>query len=150
MAARDLSESWTWKTSPKLGALEKRGEFENGCKVKRSQCNCISAPVGLDMHELAVVFSRQLSTSVKCTSSVRGHRGRCSAPISCSAELSCATLISGTTLLVVAHQSLCCANTIWRHKHVLQLRSPWEKLRDQIYCTFSPRRASAAICGAGL
>lgn len=32
--------------------MEKRGEFEDACKDRGSQCNCISAPVGLDMHEL--------------------------------------------------------------------------------------------------
>ena len=70
MTAQELSESWTWKTFPKLGALEKRGEFENACKEKRSQRDCISVPVGLDMRELTLAFSTHLSTSAKCTSSL--------------------------------------------------------------------------------
>lgn len=124
-------QSWSWKPFPKLGALQKRGEFENACK-DRSHCNCISVPVRLDMHELAFVFSTHLSTSVKCTSSVSKGIGVDAECPSRALQFSCATAISRKSLLVVAQQSLCCANAIWRHKHILQLSSQWEKLHDQI------------------
>jgi len=73
MTAQELSESQARKTSPKHRALQKREEFENGCKVKRSHCNHISVPVRLDMYELALAFSMQLCTSVRRTSS--GSKG---------------------------------------------------------------------------
>lgn len=118
MATPDLSESWTWKTSPKLGALDKRGEFENGRKVRRSQCDCVSVPVRLDTRELALVFGTQPSASAECASSVSTGVGavcpsramRSSAVLLSFLERHCWWLLS----------NLCAVEMLFGDKHILR------------------------------